>query len=288
MCCRCRSTRSRKSGWKRSPARSPMARRRRALPHSRQAAPRSHRPAQDNRAGAADRRRPRLRRRARQYDRDRRSRRLGESLRAIDSDGRRRQARHLRRRRQEARSGAAGVARTARGRARAGRHRGAAGGRALRHPRRQGRRLHALPVLRFRLPDRRAVRRSGEADAALRRRRRAMRAVQGDLPGEVIASAADRFPRRDRASRVIKQEEPFLCIRCGRPFGVKSSVERVVAKLEGKHWMFRASSAARRGQDVRRLPRGGDGGGEFRSFGAPRARPAHHRRLSARARSKAT
>jgi ferredoxin len=42
-------------------------------------------------------------------------------------------------------------------------------------------------------------------------------------------------------SRVIKQEEPFHCIRCGTPFGVKSSVERVVASLEGKHWMFKDS-----------------------------------------------
>jgi ferredoxin len=42
-------------------------------------------------------------------------------------------------------------------------------------------------------------------------------------------------------SRIIKQEEPFLCIRCGDPFGIKSSVERVVAKLEGQHWMFKDS-----------------------------------------------
>ncbi len=42
-------------------------------------------------------------------------------------------------------------------------------------------------------------------------------------------------------SRIIKQEEPFACIRCGKPFGVKSSVERVLAKLEGKHWMFKDS-----------------------------------------------
>src|SRR5476651_2368772 len=39
-------------------------------------------------------------------------------------------------------------------------------------------------------------------------------------------------------SLIIKQEEPFECIRCGKPFGVKSSVERVAAKLEGSHWMF--------------------------------------------------
>ena len=43
------------------------------------------------------------------------------------------------------------------------------------------------------------------------------------------------------SSRVVKQEEPFLCIRCGTPFGVKSSVERVAAKLEGKHWMYKES-----------------------------------------------
>jgi ferredoxin len=42
-------------------------------------------------------------------------------------------------------------------------------------------------------------------------------------------------------SRVIKQEEPFHCVRCDKAFGVKSSVERVVAKLEGQHWMFKDS-----------------------------------------------
>jgi ferredoxin len=41
--------------------------------------------------------------------------------------------------------------------------------------------------------------------------------------------------------RVIKQEEPYVCIRCGKPFGVKSSVERVIASLEGKHWMYKNS-----------------------------------------------
>jgi hypothetical protein len=30
--------------------------------------------------------------------------------------------------------------------------------------------------------------------------------------------------------------------RCGTAFGVKSSVERVAAKLEGQHWMFRNSA----------------------------------------------
>ena len=45
------------------------------------------------------------------------------------------------------------------------------------------------------------------------------------------------------ASRIVKQEDPFLCIRCGAAFGVKSSVERVAAKLEGKHWMYKDSKS---------------------------------------------
>ena len=44
------------------------------------------------------------------------------------------------------------------------------------------------------------------------------------------------------ATRVLKQEEPFHCIRCGKAFGVKSTVERIVAKLEGKHWMYEQSA----------------------------------------------
>ena len=51
------------------------------------------------------------------------------------------------------------------------------------------------------------------------------------------------FRAATASSRVIKQEEPFLCIRCSKPFGVKSSVERVAAKLEGKHWMYKDSKA---------------------------------------------
>ena len=42
-------------------------------------------------------------------------------------------------------------------------------------------------------------------------------------------------------NRVIKQEEPFHCIVCDTPFGVKSTVERVIAKLEGQHWMYKNS-----------------------------------------------
>jgi ferredoxin len=44
-------------------------------------------------------------------------------------------------------------------------------------------------------------------------------------------------------ARILKQEEPFHCIRCGKPFGVKSTIERVAAKLESKHWMYRNAAA---------------------------------------------
>ena len=47
-------------------------------------------------------------------------------------------------------------------------------------------------------------------------------------------------PERKRP-RVVNEAQPFACIRCGKPFGVKSSVERVAAKLEGRHWMFKDS-----------------------------------------------
>ena len=64
------------------------------------------------------------------------------------------------------------------------------------------------------------------------------------------------FRAATAAARVLKEEEPFHCIRCGKPFGVKSTIERVAAKLEGKHWMFKGSAQRLDvHQDVRGLPR---------------------------------
>lgn len=40
------------------------------------------------------------------------------------------------------------------------------------------------------------------------------------------------------AARVVHEEEPFACIECGTEFGVKSTIERIIEKLEGKHAMF--------------------------------------------------
>src|SRR6266702_3803209 len=49
------------------------------------------------------------------------------------------------------------------------------------------------------------------------------------------------FRAATASARVLKEEEPFVCIRCGKPFGVKSTIERVMARLDGKHWMYQDS-----------------------------------------------
>ena len=75
-------------------------------------------------------------------------------------------------------------------------------------------------------------------------------------------------------NRVIKQEEPAECIRCGKPFGVKSSVERVIAKLEGKHWMYKDSKkrldVIRMCEDCRVVVMAEE---QFDPFGAPQRPP---------------
>ena len=75
-------------------------------------------------------------------------------------------------------------------------------------------------------------------------------------------------------ARVIKQEEPAECIRCGKPFGVKSSVERVVAKLVGKHWMYKDSKkrldVIRMCEDCRVVVMAEE---QFDPFGAPKRPP---------------
>lgn len=46
-------------------------------------------------------------------------------------------------------------------------------------------------------------------------------------------------------ARIVKQEEPAHCLNCGKAFGVQSTIDRIVAKLEGKHWMFAGDMAKR-------------------------------------------
>ncbi len=45
--------------------------------------------------------------------------------------------------------------------------------------------------------------------------------------------------------KVLNEEEPYECIECGKPFGVKSTVEKIAAQLAGKHSMFASEGASR-------------------------------------------
>jgi ferredoxin len=45
--------------------------------------------------------------------------------------------------------------------------------------------------------------------------------------------------------QVLKEEEPFHCIACGAPFGIRRSIERVLSKLQESHWMFEGANARR-------------------------------------------
>jgi ferredoxin len=66
---------------------------------------------------------------------------------------------------------------------------------------------------------------------------------QSTCPEKVITLTPQLdFRAGTAAARVLKHEEPFDCVRCGKPFGVRSTIERITAKLEGKHWMFKGSA----------------------------------------------
>jgi ferredoxin len=75
-------------------------------------------------------------------------------------------------------------------------------------------------------------------------------------------------------TRVLKEEEPFHCIRCAKPFGVKSTIERVTAKLEGRHWMYKNSAQSldviKMCEDCRVIAMSET---DFDPYGAPRPNP---------------
>jgi ferredoxin len=50
------------------------------------------------------------------------------------------------------------------------------------------------------------------------------------------------FRSSSASTRILKSEQPFCCVRCGKPFGVRSIIERVTAKLAEKHWMYKNAS----------------------------------------------
>ena len=46
------------------------------------------------------------------------------------------------------------------------------------------------------------------------------------------------FTEDARETLTKNEQEPFDCVRCGKPFGVRSSIERIAEQLAGKHSMF--------------------------------------------------
>jgi len=46
-------------------------------------------------------------------------------------------------------------------------------------------------------------------------------------------------------TRIVKEEEPFHCIGCSKPFATKSMIDKIVGKLADKHWMFTGTNAKR-------------------------------------------
>ena len=53
------------------------------------------------------------------------------------------------------------------------------------------------------------------------------------------------FTDRARSAAALNEAEPFHCIRCGRPFGVQRTIEKVAEKL-ADNWMFQGPNPAER------------------------------------------
>jgi len=74
---------------------------------------------------------------------------------------------------------------------------------------------------------------------------------------------------------VLVEEEPFACIRCGKPFGTRKTVDRIVERLQGKHWMFQSSGTVdliRMCEDCRVAAQAESGEDPFKMGERPRLR----------------
>lgn len=68
---------------------------------------------------------------------------------------------------------------------------------------------------------------------------------QATCPEKVVSlEARIDFSSFDAGPKVLKSEEPYPCISCGKPFGVRSTIEKVASKLQGSHWMYTSGSQA--------------------------------------------
>jgi len=65
-------------------------------------------------------------------------------------------------------------------------------------------------------------------------------------PESVITLAPQlSFLEEAKQAIIVKEEEPFDCVRCGKPFGTKATVDKMITKLEG-HAMFSNGDALER------------------------------------------
>ncbi len=62
---------------------------------------------------------------------------------------------------------------------------------------------------------------------------------ESTCPENAITLAARFDPSNAaREPRVLHEDEPALCVECNKPFGSRGTVERIIEKLGGTHWMF--------------------------------------------------
>lgn len=67
---------------------------------------------------------------------------------------------------------------------------------------------------------------------------------ESTCPESVITlEAGVSFDEAAKLPAIVKEEEPFHCVRCQKPFGTKSSIEKIVAMLGEKHAMFQDGGA---------------------------------------------
>ncbi|NIR60356.1 MAG: 4Fe-4S dicluster domain-containing protein, partial [Gammaproteobacteria bacterium] len=70
---------------------------------------------------------------------------------------------------------------------------------------------------------------------------------QAACPEDAVRLSPRMAYDRELASRmrVLNEEEPFNCVRCGKPFATQSMMARMTERLAG-HWMFESEDAMRR------------------------------------------
>jgi ferredoxin len=56
--------------------------------------------------------------------------------------------------------------------------------------------------------------------------------------GAITLEPRYNFAASALSASIKHEEEPFACISCGKDFGTKSTIDKITAKLAGKHSMF--------------------------------------------------